>query len=112
MKAYKIDLKQVAFYWQEILPGCPGASAIVAVHHCYPTPIATAWYRHTLLHQIEIIDCYVGEQFRRQGLMRALVGKLREWWPGKTICTAICNKLSTPAFKRIGFKQKKGGWYL
>jgi hypothetical protein len=107
----KIDLRDIRIVYDDDVTGCPGTHVVVATISGYPMPVGFVWFRHVMVSDLDIVSCFTIDHYRRNGICSALIRKLREWFPKRTMITQSANAQSRPMLKKLGFTQTKNGWY-
>jgi GNAT superfamily N-acetyltransferase len=90
----------------------PGCRAVVASHQVTNCPIGYLWWVFVLRNNIDILNVYTHEYFRRQGIATKMLNQLKVWYPDTNICTGVGNKLSIPWLIKNGFVDEGNGWFL
>lgn len=88
------------------------AEALYCTALRYEFPIGFIWYSQILVRHVNVGYIFVHERFRRQGLATRMLNALGQWYPDKTICTAVGNELSRPWLVATGFTLETSGWFL
>lgn len=104
----KIKLEGLTFSSGDVLQ----CEAIYAKMPGYNFPIGFIWYSQILVNVVNIGYVFTNENWRRHGIASAMVNQLQDWYPNKTICTAVGNHLSTPWLQANGFSKEPIGWFL
>jgi GNAT superfamily N-acetyltransferase len=92
--------------------GIPGTEAFIATVNSMPMPVGIIWFRWNTRRTIGIMNIYVLESLRRQGVATWLHNKLVEVISPDCVYTMSANDMSEPWLTKLGYEKADDGWYL